>query len=573
MIISGTYTQVTSKRTFQRESISTMAKMTFNDKRVLIIDDQRSFLMILRGVLNSMGAQLVVVAPNADLGLAACKKEHFDFIICDLHLGVNKKNGFQFLEEIRLKKLVKPETVFMMVSADAERPNVLGSLEKQPDEYLIKPFSQAQLGLRLTKAYDKRQSLRSVYVKIQKGDIPAAISVCRELIKNGIRFKQSCCRLLAELYWRNGQYIEARHMLAPLLEVQSSLWANVSMAQTEYLLNNYEAAITLASNVLKSNKLLVDAQDILAKSYLKLDKAQEALEAINRAINLSPMSLERQFTACGIARVNEDFDMIKRCSQEIWELSKKSIHRDIAHLCSYFRSILDAAEHSKDKQIRKGYQQEALFALQKYRQDEALTRFEDDFDYGVFETLIEARVNYLDGNLFAAKRTLTESQIQLAQKFAHTPLSMAPDSIKVMLDLGEFDDASELHDLLLKSGKKLDENTRALLDSSFENSQKQSAAYSHYNNLGVELYGEGKYQAAYDAFISAQDVAPVNTGVALNLLQCNLRIMEKTSKPSAVFISSCKQTYQHVKKMVILEEHQQKLNALKADLEKYVEVK
>jgi hypothetical protein len=45
-----------------------------------------------------------------------------------------------------------------------------------------------------------------------------------------------------------------------------------------------------------SNKLLVDAKDILAKSYMMLDKAQEAMVAIKRAIHLSPMSLERQFT-------------------------------------------------------------------------------------------------------------------------------------------------------------------------------------------------------------------------------------------------------------------------------------
>ncbi|MFT4994411.1 MAG: DNA-binding NarL/FixJ family response regulator, partial [Paraglaciecola sp.] len=122
-----------------------MAKVTFKKKRILIIDGQRSFLMLLRGAFNAMDAESIVLAPNADFALASCKMEHFDFIICNRHLGVDKKNGFQFLEEIRLEKLIKPETVFMLVGADAESPTVLGSLEKQPDGYLIKPFSQAQL--------------------------------------------------------------------------------------------------------------------------------------------------------------------------------------------------------------------------------------------------------------------------------------------------------------------------------------------------------------------------------------------------------------------------------------------
>ena len=549
-----------------------MAKMIFNDKRILIIDDQRSFLLLLRGVLNSMGAQSVVIAPNADVALVTCKKEHFDFIICDLHLGIDKKNGFQFLEEIRINQLVKPETVFMMVSADAERPTVFGSLEKQPDEFLIKPFSQAQLSRRLSKAYDKRQYLLSVYLQIQENNIPEAINACLGLIETDSRYKQSCYRLLAELYWRCGQYTEAQKLLAGLLEAKPSLWANVSMAQTEYLLNNYEAAIDLASEVLISNRLLVDAQDIVAKSFLKLDKAQEAMVAIKLAIQLSPMSLDRQFTACGIARANQDFELIKRCSQEIWELSKKSIHRDIAHLCSYFRSILDAAEHSEDKKLRKRYQQEALFALQKYRRDDALTSMEDNFDYGIFEKLIEARVNYLDGNLFAAKRTLSETQLQLEQKFIDPPLSMAPDSIKVMLDLGEFEEANKLNERLLNSGKKLDDNTRALLDSSFEDNQKHNASFSHYNKLAVELYNEGKYQAAYDAFTMAQGVSPVNTGIALNLLQCNLKIMEITTTPNVELIASCKRSYQQLRKMVMFAAHQQKFNALKVELKKHMEI-
>ncbi|MFT5312274.1 MAG: DNA-binding NarL/FixJ family response regulator [Paraglaciecola sp.] len=549
-----------------------MAKVTFKKKRILIIDGQRSFLMLLRGAFNAMDAESIVLAPNADFALASCKMEHFDFIICNRHLGVDKKNGFQFLEEIRLEKLIKPETVFMLVGADAESPTVLGSLEKQPDGYLIKPFSQAQLILRLSKAYDKRKSLRSVYVEIQREDIPGAIRACLALIEEDKPFKQSCCRLLAALYLRNGQYLESRQLLAPLLEAKDSLWANISMAQTEYLLKNYAAAITLANNVLVGNKSLVDAQDILAKSYLKIDKAPEAMAAIKCALQLSPMSLERQFTACGIARINEDFDMIKRCSQEIWEQSKQSIHLDIAHLCTYFRSILDAAEHSEDKQTRRRYQQEALFALQQHRQDETLTALNEDFDYGIFETLIEARVDYLEGHLFAAKRTLVESQIQLARKFSRPPLSMAPDSIKLMLDLGEFADASELNMVLLNSGKKLDPNTRALLDYSFKIAQQRNITFSHYNDLGSELYNEGKYQASFDAFICAQDVSPMNTDMALNLLQCNVKIMEKTPNPSLEILSSCKQAYQDLKKMVILAVHQPKFNKLKADLAKYMEV-
>ena len=549
-----------------------MPKMAYNDKRVLIIDDQRPFLILLRGLLNSLGAKSVVIAPNGESAIADCKRESFDLIICDLHLGADKKNGFQFLEEIRLKKLVKADTVFIMVSGDAERPMVLGSLEKQPDGYIVKPFSQAQLSLRLSRAYEKKQALKPVYIEIQKGNIPQAIDACRTIILGGTRFMPSCCRLLAELYWLNGQYLEAKHMLAPILEAKPSPWINVSMAQTQYLLSNYEEAISLVTEVLKTNKLMVEAQDILAQSYFKLGKTENAMLAINRALHLSPLSIERQIKASSIARANNDFFMIKCCSLQVWEQSKKSIHRDIAHLCSYFRSILDAAEHSKDSVDRNKYQQEALHALQRYRQDDDISRMAEDFNYDIFEELLNARMSFLDGKLSEAKSTLTKSQAMMHSKYHQYPLTMAPDSIKVMLDLGEFDDADKLNNKLLKSGKVLDKNTRVSLSAYAANNKNKKEAYTKYNKLGIELYGEGKYQAAYEAFSSAQVVAPVNTGIALNLLQCNLRILEKSSKPNIETITSCRKTYRHVRSMVMLDAHQLKFNTLRADLKKYVEV-
>jgi CheY-like chemotaxis protein len=546
--------------------------MNYSDKRVLIVDDQRPFLTLLRGVVNNMGAQSVVAVQNADSALAACKKEKFDFIICDLHLGAGKKNGYQFLEEARQKNLVKPETVFAVVSADSERPVVFGSVEHQPDDYLIKPFSQAQLNLRLSKAYQKRVKLRSVFDAMQKNDTTSAIAECRRLIMSGTKYTKTCCRLLAELYWKAAEYSQAKHMLTPLLEQKPQPWVSIALAKTDMFLGNYDAAISLAQDVSFRNPMLFEAQDIMAQCYLLQQEYSHALTAIERAIEIAPYSVERQLIACKIARENQHYEMVKLRSLDVWELSKKSIHRDISHLCSYFRSILDAAEHCEDKQIRSRYQHEMMTAIARYRHDDALARIDEDFDYSIYENILTARINYLDGRLLEAKRTLTECQQQIAVRFEQYPTAFAPDSIKVMLDLGEYDDAEHLSKLLAKSGKQLDDGTLFALKSSADKTAERRRSYQNYNKLGIEHYNHGRYQEAYNAFIEAQKVSPVNTGIALNILQCNLKLIAKMKKPETRAINTLKQMYRHLKNMVMLEAHQQKFESLKNDIGKYVEV-
>ena len=144
--------------------------MNYADKRVLIIEDQRPFLLVLRGLLHSMGATEVVTKSSAEQALSLCRKRKFDIIISDLHLGSDKKNGFEFIEELRSQKLAKPSAIVMLISADSTRPFVLGSIDRGPDDYLIKPFSQNQLKTRLERAWKKRQALLPVYHALHEGD-------------------------------------------------------------------------------------------------------------------------------------------------------------------------------------------------------------------------------------------------------------------------------------------------------------------------------------------------------------------------------------------------------------------
>lgn len=548
-----------------------MAQINYNDKRVLIIDDQRPFLVMLRGILNNLGATSVVITQNADAALAACRKEKFDIIIADLHLGSGRKNGFQLLEELRVRKLLKPETLYMMVSADSERPVVLGSIEKQADDYLVKPFSLAQLNHRINKAYAKKMALKPIYHKIMQEDLNSAIQACQLLIQSGSRYRQFCSVIMIELLWRTEQFDQVINVLSPLIKQKRLPWTVVAMAKTKMYLNQFKQAMTLADEILSNRKVIaVEAHDVMAQCYLKTEQLQEACDEIKKALDLSPYSLERQYLGCEIARANGDYEFAKNCCHAILEQTKKSVYRNISHLCTYIRSILDAAEHAEEKNDRNRFQQEAMLALQRGKNDELLSRVSQAFDYSAFENIVVARMNIIEGKMLEAKNSLSHSQNQLA-KHEEYPIALAPDSIRVMYDLGEFEDANLLVKKIERHEASLDANTRYLLDSCRDNSEENRLLYNKYNRDGIGYYKEGKYEAAYKEFGLAQKLAPMNTGVSLNLLQCLLKLLEKMAVPDYQLVKECKQVYRQVDSLHLPEAHEIKLDALRDDLKKYVE--
>lgn len=544
--------------------------LSLSNKRILIVDDQKPFLVMLRGLVNALGGTSVVSVQNGESAIVACRKEKFDFIISDLHLGPEKKSGLQLLEEVRVRKLVKPETVFVVVSADNDRHMVLGGIEMQPDDYVIKPFSQAQLSQRLHKAYIKKQKLKPIFAHLMKDDLPGAIDACRTQIKEGSPYRQYLTMVLADLYWRNENYDAAAHMLQQVLKIKPTDWATLALAKTKLLQNHYDESLELSQSISSHKLHNAEAHDISAQCYMGLEQAPKALDTIQKSLAISPYSLSRQFIAADIARACEDYELVRQACKAIFELSKKSVHRDINHLCTYIRSILDAAEHAEEKSQRNRYQQEAMLSLQRLKNDDLVLRTTQPFDFGVFEDLIEARISFLDGHLMDSKRALTQTQYKLKQKFDEYPIALAPDSMKVMFDLGEFEEAGKLVKLLRSSQGELDKSLQYLIQTSIENSRNTKKAYTELNKSGIQHYSEGKYQSAYEAFIEAQKLVPVNTGVALNLLQCLVKMLEAMEQPAYELVTQVRQNFRLVKDINLPESHQRKLDSLKDDISPYL---
>ncbi|MGQ8363866.1 response regulator [Glaciecola sp. 1036] len=548
-----------------------MEKLNYSEKRCLVIEDRRPFLMLLRGLLTSLGAKKITTESSAEAGLKACKANKYDIIVSDLHLGSNKKNGFEFLEELRKHQLIKPSTVFIMISAESGRSMVLGSIEKQPDDYLIKPFSQAQLNARIARASVRRATLSALYSQIDHQKYELAIQTCRHFLDTEPRYTAHLLKLLVSLYWKLDQFEAAESILTKILNDRPMLWATCAMAKTKLYLKQYDEAIEIGKKVIQQSVNTVEAYDIVADAYLASDRKPEALKYIIDALAISPLSIDRHFNVCRIARENQDFELAMSSAKSIFELSQRSIHKNVNHMCGYVRSILDVAEHTTDKKVKNRFMQETSLTMQRMQRNEEFAGGkQDDFDFEIFESLIQARMQLLEGKQTEAKRTLEETQINIEKEFTEYPLPMATDSLKLMIDMGDYEEANKLVKLLGDNADKTDLAIRHLIESELENAKSKRIAYVRSNKKGIALYSQGNFSEAYQEFTTAKQICPLNISVNLNLLQSLIRLVKSTEKPEGRHIQEVREIFRFISSMPLKEIHKQKFQNMHKDAEEII---
>ena len=121
--------------------------------KVLVIEDEESFREALDFILTKEGFTVALAATGPD-GVAAFEKENPDIVLLDLMLP--GMSGTEVCKTIRAKSQVP---IIMLTAKDAEVDKVVG-LELGADDYVVKPYSKAELVARI-KAVLRRQSSES----------------------------------------------------------------------------------------------------------------------------------------------------------------------------------------------------------------------------------------------------------------------------------------------------------------------------------------------------------------------------------------------------------------------------
>jgi len=293
-------------------------------KNYLVVDDFVGVRQLLRESLRSLGAKNIDQASSGGEAMGLLARVRYDVVLCDYNLG-DGKNGQQVLEEARVRNLVNPSTVWLMVSAEKSVESVMGAAEHQPDAYLIKPITEGVLLTRLNRVWHKKQVFRTIDQAYAEKDYLRAARLCDARIAQSRIHELDLLRMKARLMEKSGQPARAREVYEHVLEGREYQWARAGLAKIRLANGEFEQARQAFQGVIAENRYYIDAYDQLALSYQHMGKLDEACAILERAAKLSPNSVQRQRNLGQVALKLGNMQMAEKAFRKCIAIGEYSI--------------------------------------------------------------------------------------------------------------------------------------------------------------------------------------------------------------------------------------------------------
>jgi DNA-binding response OmpR family regulator len=177
--------------------------------KLLVVEDERRMLELLRKGLSEEG-HTVSCAEDGSQGLQMTRQHDFDVVIVDVMLP--KMNGFEMARRMRTESNCTP---VLMLTAKDSVPDVVRGLDVGADDYMTKPFSFAELLLRLRAV--SRSSFTSRSTQLQAGGLLLDRST-REVSRDGVRIHLTRTEyILLERLMRDAGKVVPREFMAASL--------------------------------------------------------------------------------------------------------------------------------------------------------------------------------------------------------------------------------------------------------------------------------------------------------------------------------------------------------------------
>lgn len=106
--------------------------------KILVVDDFATMRRIIKNTLRQIGFENVVEAEDGEAAVAKLETERIDFIVSDWNMP--KMTGLELLRWVRSHDEFK-DLPFLMVTAEAQKENILEAAKARVNNYVVKPFT------------------------------------------------------------------------------------------------------------------------------------------------------------------------------------------------------------------------------------------------------------------------------------------------------------------------------------------------------------------------------------------------------------------------------------------------
>lgn len=139
-----------SKQQTEDEKTTDSKAIHFKDFKVLIVDDNKTNLLVLSKLLEHLGIQSEKAINGAE-AINKVKENQYQLILMDIHMPI--MDGFEATQIIRE---TNKDILIFGLSADVTRQAITHSIEKGMAEYLTKPLSKEKLSQVLLKYFSNK---------------------------------------------------------------------------------------------------------------------------------------------------------------------------------------------------------------------------------------------------------------------------------------------------------------------------------------------------------------------------------------------------------------------------------
>lgn len=106
--------------------------------KIIVVDDFSTMRRIIRNILKQLGYNNIEEAEDGDVALDKLKEADFEFVITDWNMP--NMTGLDLLKAIRGEERLKDIKV-LIVTAEAEKENVVQAAQAGVNDYVVKPFT------------------------------------------------------------------------------------------------------------------------------------------------------------------------------------------------------------------------------------------------------------------------------------------------------------------------------------------------------------------------------------------------------------------------------------------------
>ncbi|GAW97987.1 MULTISPECIES: response regulator [Colwellia] len=490
-----------------------MAKPNYQNMKFLIVDNIKPSQDILKQFVMHLTTKQVDSTHYAQDVAAICQQKSYDVILLGYDLGDNQKNGQQILEELRVNRYINRHCIVILITAEVSQAMVLAALEHKPDHYLCKPYSLYELDKRLNNCLAKKKAMADIYYALDLNKPLLVIDRCEHALANNTVYKAECLGIISRQYFELERYDEAKSIYLAYQNAANCQWATIGLGKLALHQNKLKQAEKLFKLLIQDYPLYLSSYDWLAATYEEQFHHIYAEDILEKALKLSPRSLNRLKRYAQLCIHNQHFDKATLAYENNHKLAHNSIHHCADNTIKYVQALIEHTPSLSLVDAKKMNSKALSFMKQMIRDFK-------DVDIRIQSHLLGACLFEITKEIDLANAEIKLGQLLLTREQDNIPHKKL---INISLTLKKLNQGNLATQILLSSEKINSKDDKSNKETSVSLKDLAQANIE----LGLSLYSNKKYHQAIIKLREAEAMFPKHIGIKLNLIQVLLVSFEE----------------------------------------------